>query len=146
MKISGLGWKQLIAISSSNAFSLLPLFFFSAFPHGILFFKIIDKHPFVLQRRCTSLLTVVFLATMLCSKFITSQIKQTKFLRCYLNFRSYASLSRHDQRKSNLSAFVAQFVICRSCLCNNIIPRSSFKLKIPGNGRLIAFYNAEAKG
>lgn len=36
-----LGWKQLLTISFTNQFAVLPLFFFSAFPHGTLFLQTI---------------------------------------------------------------------------------------------------------
>jgi len=44
VKKSVLGWKKLLAISSSSAFAVLPLFFFSAFPNDILFLRMLVKN------------------------------------------------------------------------------------------------------
>lgn len=147
VKNSGLGWKQLLAISSSTACSVLPFFLFSAFSHGILFLKmIVIDVSFCSSKMVHLTSSCVFLSSMLCTKFISSQIKQNKFLSCHPNFRSYVSLSRQDQNKSDLSSFITHAVICRSCFCNSTFPRCSFKLKPPEIERLIAFYNTEAKG
>lgn len=120
-------------------------FIFSAFAHGILFLKMIVINLSFCSREDASHLFLLYFLPPFCVLSSLPANKANQVSNSNIHFRSYASLSREDERKSNLSSFITHFVICRSCLCNSIFPRSSFKLKIRATERLIAFYNTEAK-